>query len=252
MNEQEILQMYDSGISTHEIAKQFDTYPNRINRIIKKNGRALRTRSEAQKMVLQTGKAVHPTKGKCRTDEDKLKISEGQSNVWKKMSKKERNRRSRISKQQWERMTEEEKDNLQKAALAAMRKASTEGSKIEKVLLDRLTDEGYNVLFHAKKIVEGTDLEVDMFLPEINTVIEIDGPTHFIPIWGEEKLQRHVESDAKKSGIILSQGFTMIRIKYMIKNLSLVQERDFCNKVLEVIEDIKEERNKTKLIELEV
>ena len=52
-----------------------------------------------------------------------------------------------------------------------------------------------------------------MYIPELKTIIEVDGPSHFLPIWGEERLQKQVNADLRKSGSLLSRGFVVIRIK---------------------------------------
>jgi len=126
---------------------------------------------------------------------------------------------SKKAKENWNKMSDSDKYELQKKAAQAVRIAAKEGSKIEKFLLDKLTDGGYNILFHAK-IIPQNDMEVDLYLPDLKTVIEIDGPTHFFPIWGETNLQKHVKSDSKKDGLILNSGMVMIRIKYLAKKFS--------------------------------
>ncbi len=60
-----------------------------------------------------------------------------------------------------------------------------------------------------------------MYLPEIGTIIEVDGPSHFLPIWGPEKLQKQIKSDSHKTGLILSKGFVIIRVKSVGNFISL-------------------------------
>ena len=112
---------------------------------------------------------------------------------------KERQRRSELSKKQWAEMPEYEKANLRKLAAEAVRKASKEGSKIEKFIYEGLTKLGYEVIFHKRGLIANDKLEVDLFLPTMNIAIEIDGPAHFLPIWGEESLNRHIRADAQKA-----------------------------------------------------
>ena len=47
----------------------------------------------------------------------------------------------------------------------------------------------------------------------MNTAIEIDGPSHFLPVWGEEALKKAQNYDQKKQGLILGKGLALIRIK---------------------------------------
>lgn len=222
LNELEIINLYTQNISTHELAKRFNTYPNKINRILRKNGIEIKSRSEAQKTALANGIRQHPTKGKQMSDNVKSKIGQATYTRWKNMPQNERKRLSEIAKKQWNEMSEQERANFAKAAAAGVRKASVEGSKIEKMLLDKLHQNNYNVLFHSKQLMANTELELDFFLPGYKTVIEIDGPTHFEPIWGEFALQKMIRADAQKSGLILAQGMVLIRVKYMSKTTSKV------------------------------
>ncbi|MHA2218365.1 MAG: NUMOD3 domain-containing DNA-binding protein, partial [Candidatus Hodarchaeales archaeon] len=110
MNENDIINMYkNENKSTYEIAKKFDTYPNKIRRILIKNGCEMKDKSAAQKNALKQGVAAHPTKGKKRSEKTKLKISESQAKVWDNLSNEERLQRSLIGKESWNKKTLEEK-----------------------------------------------------------------------------------------------------------------------------------------------
>ena len=104
MNELEskMIEMYEKGMSPGSIAKQLDTYPNKIRRLLQKQGKQLRDSSEAQKNALKTGSAKHPTAGKVRSKSDRMKISGGMMDFWDKMSEKEKKRRTQIAKENWE------------------------------------------------------------------------------------------------------------------------------------------------------
>ena len=117
--------------STYEIAQELKTYPNKIRRALNSLGVDLRDKSKAQTVAIQSGRHEHPTKGKKRTEAEKIAISNGMANYWDDMEDTERERRSKLSKKQWQEMSEEEKANLRKLAAEAVRKASKEGSKIE-------------------------------------------------------------------------------------------------------------------------
>ncbi len=78
MNEFEktVIKLYnDENQSTYEIAKQLDTYPNKIRRTLIKHGYELKDKSSAQKTALASGRSSHPTKGKTRSQQEKIKIS---------------------------------------------------------------------------------------------------------------------------------------------------------------------------------
>lgn len=75
MNEHDIIMEYlKEKISITALAKKYGTYENKIRRILIKNGTKLRDKSVAQKLALKSGRHKHPTKGKHRSDEEKLKI----------------------------------------------------------------------------------------------------------------------------------------------------------------------------------
>ncbi len=100
-----VIKQYRENKSTYEIAKDLGTYPNKIRRILIKNGEEVRDKSKAQKVALETGRHKHPTKGKIRTDEEKIKISDGMALHWENMDDEEKERRSSQAKKQWEEMT---------------------------------------------------------------------------------------------------------------------------------------------------
>ena len=212
--------------STYEIAQDLKTYPNKIRRALNALGVELRDKSKAQTVAIQSGRHEHPTKGKKRTEAERVAISNGMATYWDEMEDTERERRSKISKKQWEGMYEEEKANLRKLAAEAVRKASKEGSKIEKFIYEGLTKAGWDVIFHKRGLIANDKMEVDLFVPSLKTAIEIDGPAHFLPIWGEENLQRHIRSDAQKAGLLINRGFVVLRVKNIIRNLSQKNMRE--------------------------
>ena len=227
--------------STYEIAQELKTYPNKIRRALNTLGVDLRDKSKAQTIAIQSGRHEHPTKGKKRTEAEKIAISNGMATYWDEMEDKERNRRSKLSKKQWEEMPEEDNANLRKLAAEAVRKASKEGSKIEKFIHEGLTKLGWEVIFHKRGLVSNEKLEVDLFIPSIKTAIEIDGPAHFLPIWGEENLQRHIRADAQKAGLLINRGFVILRVKNIIRNLSQKNMRETLALVAQELEKIKDD-----------
>ena len=239
--------------STYEIAQELKTYPNKIRRALNALGVSLRDKSKAQTIAIKSGRHEHPTKGKKRTESEKVAISNGMATYWDEMEDKERKRRSKISKKQWEAMSEEDKANLRKLAAEAVRKASKEGSKIEKFIYEGLTKAGWDVIFHKRGLITNDKMEVDLFVPSLKTAIEIDGPAHFLPIWGEENLQRHIRSDAQKAGLLINRGFVVLRVKNIIRNLSQKNMREALSVI--VAQLLKIEKNfppiTNRLIEIE-
>lgn len=224
--------------SFSSIADEMGTYPNKIRRAAITMGIKPRDKSSAQKEAINSGRHKHPTKGTKRNQNTKDKISNSVYDSWKDMPPEERHRRSKIAQKQWEEMSDDHKANLLRLSNQAIRKASKEGSKLEKFILEALTIEGYRVEFHKEHMLVNERLEIDLFIPELSVAIEVDGPSHFEPVWGEEALEKTQSSDRQKSGLILSMGLVLIRIKHT-KGLSEKYKR-------ETLADLKNELEKIK------
>ncbi len=201
-NKKNILKRYfDDEASLKVVADEFSTYVNCIRRAILGWGYTLRNRSQAQTAALSSGRHDHPTKGKQHSQQTKIKISEGKVKDWDGLSHAEYQDRVQKAEDQWAAMSPERKEEMARLGGDGIRRASKEGSKAEQELRFALTAAGYDVAFHAKNIIPNAKLEVDLFLPAHNIVIEIDGPAHFFPLWGEEQLQRHIKADTEKLGL---------------------------------------------------
>lgn len=233
-----IIKLYcEENKSTYEIAKTLDTYPNKIRRILKKHGVSLKSKSDAQRLALENGVANHPTKGKKRTNKEKLSISKSLSNHWSNMTEAERKHIASQAKERWLNMGEEQREKMRALASEGIRKAGREGSKLEKFILERLVKEGYTVEFHNKNLIPNEKLEIDLYIPSLKTIIEVDGPSHFLPIWGEEKLQKQMKADLQKSGRILSMGYAIIRVK-VIKKTNLNDKENVISSITRILKAI--------------
>ena len=213
--------------------------PTKIRRILRKNGIALRSKSEAQKNALKKGRASHPTKGKTQSDATRRKISDSQGMVWDDMSDEERQKRSDNGKDAWNKKSEEEKNQLIRKAQDAIRESSKIGSKMERFLLQRLTEEGLRVDFHKDHWLRNQQLQVDLFIPALRTAIEVDGPSHFKPVWGMDNLIKNQRADRQKTGLILESGLVMIRIKQERK-LSQRYKREVEHDLFELLNSIRD------------
>jgi very-short-patch-repair endonuclease len=240
--------------STYELAEECETYPNKVRRAILKYGYTLRDKSKAQKRAIESGRHKHPTKGLKRPESTKVKISEGMAKVWQQMGDSQREQRVQAAKQQWDSMSDPEREYFKKQSAAAVRKAAEYGSKLEKYLYNNLKRLGYDVQFHVEHIVSREALQVDLFLPILRTAIEVDGPAHFLPIWGEASLAKHLVADNAKTGLLLSAGYVLIRIKNLTKSMSNIQERGVLTKVVALLESIKADfpSKDNRFIEIEV
>ena len=87
--------------------------------------------------------------------------------------------------------------------------------------------------------MQNQNLQVDLYLPHYRAAIEVDGPSHFKPVWGKENLERNRKADQQKTGLILNSGLVMIRIK---QDRSLTQRyiRNILSNLLKMLEKIKD------------
>ncbi len=227
------------GWSTYTIAKASKTYANKINRDLVHYGFALRTKSEAQINALETGVHKHPTKGTHRNEFTKEVISNALAEKWSQLSPEEKERRSVGARERWNEASKEEREAFSHKAAIGVRKAAEEGSKIEKFLLMMLRKDGMNVQFHREGLVYKEGLQVDIFLPEEKVCLELDGISHYEPIWGEEALLKMQERDKEKNGLLLSAGYTIIRVKIAHKNFSQKICRHIYECIYSVLTDIR-------------
>ena len=116
-----------------------------------------------------------------------------------------------------------------------------------------MTKAGYEAIFHKRGLVPNDKLEVDIFLPTLKLAIEIDGPAHFLPIWGEESLQKHIRADAEKAGLLIARGYAILRVKNIIRNLSAKNMRDALEGVITAVKKVEKKfpPQSKRLIEIE-
>ena len=224
--------------SVGDIAKELGTYPNKVRRALKSHGIKLRDKGSAQAVALKKGRSSHPTKDKGHSEESKLKISESVAQNWENLSEEELESRRETARKQWANMSEEDKIKLRESAIPGIKRASQEGSKLEKYIRDKLTKENYVIEYHKKGIVPNDNLEVDIYLPELGTAIEIDGPSHFLPIWGDEALRKTIKSDNEKNGLLRYHGVMVLRVAQKKKTLSQKAMRDTWSSIKKELEII--------------
>ena len=141
MNSEKIVQLYtEENKSTYEIAELFNTYPNKIRRILIKNGVEIKDKSQAQKNALIKGTSKIPTQGTHRTKEEKLKISAGAKRVWDNLNDEQYQARVDKAKTKWDNMSETQKADMLSSAIKAIQIAGKEGSKLEKFIKDEKLD----------------------------------------------------------------------------------------------------------------
>lgn len=250
LNLEQIVRQYeDEQMSVYEIAELHGTYPQKVRRLLLSSGIKMRTKGEAQSIALKKGRMEHPTKDKGHSETARLKISEGSHNVWKNLSTEEYEARKKASKDRWDNMSDTDKIALRDMGWAAVRVAAKSGSKLERFVQESLVNEGFMIQRHKIFELPGHKLEVDIYLPAENIAIEIDGPAHFFPIWGDEKLQEQIKADELKNSLLLGGGVKIIRLKNVTKKISAKCKRDTKAAILSGIASIKSGNN---FIEIEV
>jgi len=223
-----------------QIAKEIGSYANKIRRDAIKYNIPIRDKSEAQKNALQKGVTQHPTKGKTRPDSVKNKIGMSVMNSWSNIDEQELNERKNKAKQRWESMDPEHREHMLSLANKAVRESSKTGSKLEKYILNKLLQDNYKVDFHKEQHLLNTKLQIDLFLPTLNIAIEVDGPSHFEPVWGQGVLDRNRKYDNKKTGLLLGRGCVIIRIK-QTSDFSNARASVLYNRLKEEIQKIEQQ-----------
>jgi len=233
-------QHYEIGQKSFaDIAKETGTYANKIRRDAIKLNITIRDKSEAQKNALNNGKTQHPTKGKKRSSKVKEKIGLSVLESWTNLDTKQLEERKQKAKINWNNKTDDEKQYILKQANIAVREAGKTGSKLEKYLFKELLTCGYAVEFHKEQSILNTKLQIDLFVSKLNTAIEVDGPSHFSPVWGDDVLSRNQKYDDKKTGLIIGKGLFLIRIK-QTKDFSQARALLIFNKLVEKLKQIEE------------
>ena len=186
--EQLIVKLYQEGVSTYEVCERINKeynlnyYPNKINRLLRKVGQKLRSKSESQKISLEKGRSKHPTEGRKRTAEEKISIGKTVASRWATASEERRKTHSERAKKNWDKMSPAELADFRTKSAKAIRAASDHGSKLERYILGQLRKNGWKVYFHTNHLLPTGKLEMDIFIDDIKTAVEIDGVSHFEPI----------------------------------------------------------------------
>lgn len=235
--------------STSSIAKENGTYPMTIRRALKKYGFAIRNKSIAQKNNLKHNGS--PMQGRKRSKLEREKISLGQQKRWEKLSENERQNikveKAELAKEQWNNLDDDEKQKRIRKMHGARRK--TKGSKNENMVAEMLIDLGFKVYQRSRQYAPGRRFEIDITLPNDMIAIEWDGPTHFKPIQGELNFAKVQQRDASKNNNLLASGWTVVRCRDHSSSPTPAFCRRAVNQIIDVIEH--GEKNKLHIIEAE-
>jgi len=103
-------------------------------------------------------------------------------------------------------------------------KRKSRRSKVEIMLFEMLKKEFHNLDFVAndRKMLDG--LEIDIAVPSLKLGVEWNGAVHFNPIYGQTKLDRIQELDAKKQIVAKQKGINLIVIPDLVSTKAKVIE----------------------------
>jgi len=202
--------------SIREIAQILNTYPNKIRREALRLGLELKPRGQIQSELLQRGVSKNPTEGRERTEKEKDKIAISISNSYTSESKR---KLSKISKERSDNRSQDERESFARKSHEGIRQAAVTGSKLEIFLYDRLIEEGFRCVAHEKHLVDNEKMHIDLLLPEEMIAIEVDGISHQQIVWSQKSYENKTVADLKKNGLLISDGYDVIRIKYS-RNIS--------------------------------
>ena len=238
--------------STYQIAEENGTYSQKIQRLLKAYEINARTKRKAAKVAMRTGRNIHPTKGKKRDRATIEKISRTTIERIKAETEEERAARIQKAKDRWNGLSEGRKKEINKARMDGVREAAKYGSRIENYCVQRLREAGLSIESHRKELIPSEKLEVDIYIPELRLAIEVDGPTHFLPIWGQSSLEKHIASDNLKNGLLLTNGFLILRVRLMRRSMNKAQTEDLGDRLINIINRIKSGVIENRLMFLDV
>lgn len=234
----ELIDLYENKkLSATAVAKELNTYPNMVIRSLRYLGVEIRDKSESQKLFLE--KNEHPKKGVKISDDAKKKIGQKHLERWKDMDEETRKKISEDKRKEWYNKSDEELDEMRKRAHKAIRKASEEGSKLERDIASGLRDAGYQCFIHDKYTLMNEKMEIDIMIQSEGVAIEVDGVSHFESVWGEERLAKQKDSDNRKNGLITMGGYCLIRVKNAKDKYGKIEIELMIQKIIDIIEQVK-------------
>lgn len=244
--QQYLVDNYTNGTkSVPEIAEEYKTYPNKVYRMMRKWGIARKDKTESQSIALKTGRIKHPTEGKERDAQTKRKIGRAVYQSNKKLSPEERRKRVDKIRELWYNLPEKTRLEYTKKSHNRIRQAGQKGSKLEREIVVALLAKGYKLQTHHKMNFIDSEMTVDILLPVEGIVIEIDGPVHFEPIFGEENFDEQIKRDLFKNEQLISEGYSLIRIQNPKGYTSLSFIEEFLEKFLPFLKQVSKHESNT-------
>lgn len=240
INEQDVRRLYqDDGLSMRRVASELEVPLATLSRFMKKHGITARSKAQAQKNYLKDN--THQMSGRKHTAETKKKISSSLGEYWEGLTEEEREEVKRKIGSAWQRkwaaMSENERKTMMEGLTSKAKETAGMGSRLERFIAEELGKRGYLVEERTTNYIAGKSFEVDLALPKEMIAIEVDGPTHFLPIYGEDYLADQQERDLRKDELVMSTGYSVLRIRD--NNGPLSQLR--IDRIEQAIKEIKED-----------
>ena len=216
INEQIVRELYlEQGLSMRVVAKKVGVPLATLSRFMKRTGISARSKGEAQKNYLK--EHDHQMKGRKHSDETKKKISHSLGDFWDSLDDEQREEVKRKIGSAWQRkwagMSDQERKLMMEGLATKAKEAQGNGSRLERFIAEELRKRGYTVEERSTNYTSGKDFEVDLALPKERIAIEVDGPTHFLPIYGDDHLAQQQERDSRKDDQVNAVGYNMLRVR---------------------------------------
>ncbi len=226
--------------SVSEVAKEVGTYVLKIQRLCDKYGIFYKTRDEAFADNLKDGKIKYKT-GKKLCERTKTRIAAGVKKHHDGLTADGIKNRSETAKKRFEALDSTTREQFKQKGLDGIKRASREGSKLEKLIDSALQKAGYVVEYHKRFVTQNEKLHVDIYLPNEAVAVEIDGPSHFAPVWGEDRFRKTLRADIEKNGHLVFRGNVVVRVC----NPEGKNSKAYCNeKIKQLLECLKEVKKK--------
>lgn len=240
INEQEVIRLYtEEGKSMRVVSKDLKIPLATLSRFMKKNNIIARSKAQAQKNFLKDND--HQMKGRTHSDETKKKISHSLGDFWDGLSDVEREEvKKKIGsawKRKWGSMSEIERKTMMEGLALKAREVQGQGSRLERFIAEELRKRGYVIEERSTHYTAGKNFEVDLALPKEMIAIEVDGPTHFLPLYGEEHLEQQQVRDVRKDDMVNAIGMSMLRVRDNNGPLSQLRIDRIEEAIREIIED---------------
>lgn len=189
-----MMRHHTEDIPVRSLAKEAGVHGNTLRRAMIKAGIKIKSRSESMKSGYKSG-IIKKREGFKISEEHKISISN--ANHGRKREAQTKNNTIMNNTVA-----------MSNRGASKNREASKKGSKFERMLLDRLAMMGYNVI-HQHEIKE---YKIDLYIPAHKLVIEIDGVSHRLPIYGPDKLAKTIEKDNEKYEFLKAEGLNILRV----------------------------------------